>query len=423
MATPLGYFPVSRERERPRDGAGPDPVGYTVSRVTSRGPADTEALLGQLVAFPTIAGEPNQPLIEFVQEWLERQGARVTVAPSNWRPDGYNLHAVLGPEQDGGILLAAHTDVVAAKEPDWTSNPFEVRRVAGRLYGRGTTDMKGFIAAMLAAVAHPSVRGLREPLQIALSCDEELGCKGVGSLLEQLAAAPTRPALCAIGEPTLMRVADRHKGKVALRVEVRGRPAHSSVPSRGVNAVTFAARMIAKLDGLSQSLSSGPGDESFAVPHATLSVGPIHGGVALNIVPDRCTFDVELRYLPGDAPERLLAPIRSDAEAIAADMKTVAPEAGIELVEIASYPPLSPSVEGVATMASLGIGGGAIAVDFGTEAGYYSERLETPCVVCGPGDIGVAHRADEYVEREQLLAAEQFVSRVITRLSEEARPR
>jgi acetylornithine deacetylase len=392
-----------------------------VGRVTSRGPADTEALLAQLVAFPTVAGEPNQPLIEFVQERLERHGARVTVTPSDWRPDGYNLHAELGPAQDGGILLAAHTDVVAAEEDDWTSDPFEVRRADGRLYGRGTTDMKGFIAAVLAAVAGASVRDLREPLQIALSCDEELGCKGVGALLEQLAAAPGRPSLCVIGEPTLMRVADRHKGKVALRVEVRGRPAHSSVPARGVNAVTFAARLIAELDELAQSLSSGPGDESFAVPHATLSVGPIHGGVALNIVPDRCTFDVELRYPPGDTPERLVAPIRSSAEAIAAEMKTMAPEAGIELVEIASYPPLRPSADGVATMAELGVCGDTIAVDFGTEAGFYSDCLQTPCVICGPGDMRVAHRADEYVEREQLEAAEQFVSRVIARLSEGAR--
>ncbi len=391
--------------------------------MTSRRPADAEALLEQLVAFPTIAGAPNQPLIEFAREWLERHGARVTVAPSDWRPDGYNLHAVLGPKQDGGILLAAHTDVVAATEQDWTSDPFRVRRADGRLYGRGTADMKGFIAATLAAVAHPSVRGLREPLQIALSCDEELGCKGVGSLLEQLAAAPTRPALCVIGEPTLMRVADRHKGKVALRVELRGRPAHSSVPSRGVNAVIFAARLIAKLDDLSQRPPSGPGDESFALAHATLSVGPIHGGVALNIVPDRCSFEVELRYPPGDVRERLLGPIRSSVQAIAAEMKAAAPEAGIELVEIASYPPLSPSVEGVAMMASLGVSGRPIAVDFGTEAGYYSERLQTPCVICGPGDMGVAHRSDEYVEREQLVRAERFVSRLIAQLSEKARPR
>jgi acetylornithine deacetylase len=261
------------------------------------------------------------------------------------------------------------------------------------------------------------VSRLREPLQIALSCDEELGCKGVGSLLEGLANAPGRPSLCVIGEPTLMRVADRHKGKVALRVEVRGRPAHSSVPSRGVNAVTFAARLIAELD--SQSLASGPSDASFAVPHATLSVGPIHGGVALNIVPDRCTFDVELRYPPGDPPTRVLGPVRSQADLLAGEMQALAPEAGIELVEIASYPPLGPSAEGVAMMAALGFGGAPIAVDFGTEAGYYSERLGTPCVICGPGDMGVAHRADEYVSREQLDAAEQFVLKVIARLSED----
>jgi acetylornithine deacetylase len=283
--------------------------------------------------------------------------------------------------------------------------------------------MKGFIAAVLAVAACLSVRRLREPLQLALSCDEELGCKGVGSLLEQLAGAPGRPWLCVVGEPTLMSVADRHKGKLALRVEVRGRAAHSSVPARGVNAVTFAARLIAKLDELSPALAGGPGDETFAVPHATLSVGPIRGGTSLNIVPERCTFDVEVRYPPGDAPQRLLGAIRAHAEAIAADMHAVAPEAGVELVEIASYPPLSPWPEGVAAMASLGIRNAPIAVDFGTEAGYYSKRLRTPCVICGPGDMAVAHRADEYIEREQLRAAERFVASVIARLSEDPRQR
>jgi acetylornithine deacetylase len=391
--------------------------------VRSRGPADTEALLEQLVAFPTISGEPNEPLIEFAHDWLERHGARVAVVPSDWRPDGLNLHALLGPERDGGVLLAAHTDVVAVEGQGWNSDPFRVRRSDGRLYGRGTADMKGFIAAVLAGVADPSVRGLREPLQLALSCDEELGCKGVGSLLEQLAGAAGRPWLCVVGEPTLMRVADRHKGKVALRVEVRGWAAHSSVPARGVNAVTFAARLIAELDWLSRELAGRPGDETFAVPHATLSVGPIRGGVSLNIVPDQCTFDVELRYPPGEEPDRLLMAIRALAEAIAAEMQELAPEAGIELAEIASYPPLSPWPEGVAAMASLGIRDAPIAVDFGTEAGYYSRRLETPCVICGPGDMAVAHRADEYVEHEQLRAAERFVASVIRRLSEDPRRR
>ena len=240
-----------------------------------RGPADAEWLLERLVAFPTVAGQPNQALIEFVHDWLKDQGARVTVTPSDWRADGYNLHAVLGPESDGGILLAAHTDVVAVDGQSWTSDPFSVRRSDGRLYGRGTTDMKGFIAATLAAIAKASPRRLREPVAVALSCDEELGCKGVVSLLDELAGASSRPSLCLIGEPTRMRIADRHKGKVSLRVEVSGRAAHSSVPARGVNAVTFAAHLVAKLDQLSGELDRGPGDDAFAVPHATLSVGPI----------------------------------------------------------------------------------------------------------------------------------------------------
>jgi acetylornithine deacetylase len=380
------------------------------------GPADAEWLLERLVAFPTVAGQPNQTLIEFVHDWLTDHGARVTVTPSDWRADGYNLHAALGPECAGGILLAAHTDVVAVDGQSWTSDPFSVRRSDGRLYGRGTTDMKGFIAATLAAIANASPRRLREPVAVALSCDEELGCKGVVSLLDELAGASSRPSLCLIGEPTRMRIADRHKGKVSLLVEVSGRAAHSSVPRRGVNAVTFAAHLVAKLDQLAGELDRGPGDDAFAVPHATLSVGPIHGGVSLNIVPDRCAFEFELRYPPGGDPQRLLQPICDYAQTVAARMRGLAPEAGVELVEIAAYPPLNPSPEGVAILTSLGVEGAPIAVDFGTEAGYYHQRLGTPSVICGPGDMAVAHQADEYIARDQLRAAEGLVTAAIAHL-------
>jgi acetylornithine deacetylase len=380
--------------------------------------ADAEALLERLVAFPTVSGTPNQPLIEFAHDMLERQGARVMVVPSRWRQDGYNLHAVLGPGGDGGILLAAHTDVVAVEGQSWSSDPFQVRRDGGRLYGRGTADMKGFIAAALAAVVEHPARALQRPLHVALSCDEELGCRGVGSLLDELAGATGRPSLCVIGEPTLMRVADRHKGKVSLRVDVRGRAAHSAMPADGVNAVTYAARLIAELDDLSGELAAGPRDDGFAVAHATLSVGPIEGGVSLNIVPARCVFELEVRYLPGDDPERLLAPIRARAERIAANMRETAPETGIELTETAAYPPLSPSAEGVGAIGALGIRSAPIAVDFGTEAGYYSQRLGVPCVICGPGDMAVAHKADEYIEGAQLRAAQRFVANVIAQLAE-----
>lgn len=383
-----------------------------------RQPADAEQLLERLVAFPTVAGQPNRPLIEFAHDWLERHGARVSVAPSDWRADGYNLHAVFGPEKDGGILVAAHTDVVAVEGQRWTSDPFCLRPTSRRLYGRGTADMKGFIAATLAAIGNASLRELTEPLQLALSCDEELGCKGVGSLLDELAAASGRPSLCVVGEPTRMVVADRHKGKMSIRVEVRGRAAHSSIPARGVNAVTFAARLITMLDELFDQLDRGPADNAFTARHATVSVGPVHGGVSLNIVPDHCMFEVEFRYLPGDDPRRVLRAIRQHARTVAASMQRLAPETGIELAEIASYPPLSPCPEAVAAMASLGVDGAPIAVDFGTEAGYYNQRLRTPCVVCGPGDMAVAHQADEYIERGQLRAAERLVTRVIAHLTE-----
>ncbi len=210
---------------------------------------------------------------------------------------------------------------------------------------------------------------------MALSSDEELGCKGVGTPLDAIAEGKSRPSLCVVGEPTLMCVPDRHKGKVSLRVAVRGRSAHSSIPARGVNAVTWAAHLIAELDDLSDELARGPHDETLAVPHAPLSVGPIRGGVSLNVVPDNCTFDVELRYPPGENAERLVGAIRARAQAIATVMQKAAPEAAVDLTEAASYPPLSPSAKGIAAMRSLGVVGSPIAVDFGTEAGYYHKRL------------------------------------------------
>lgn len=364
-----------------------------------------------------MAGQPNEALIDFASSWLKAHGAGVTVAPSTWRADGYNLYAVLGPDDGGGILLAAHTDVVAVDGQRWSSDPFAMRRSEGRLYGRGTADMKGFIAAVLAAISRTDARRLRKPLAIALSCDEELGCKGVPSLLERLAAGPQRPSVCVIGEPTRMRVANRHKGKVTLRVDVKGRACHSSVASRGVNAVTFAARLIGEIDDLPQTWPGGMHDDGFATPHATLSVGPIHGGVSVNIVPDQCTFEVELRYLPGESPGVAIGALRERAETLATSMRKVAPEAAIELTEITSYPPLGADPAGVSAVESLGIDGPPIAVDFGTEAGYYSQQLGVPCVVCGPGDMSVAHRPDEYLEQAQLQAAETFVSRVLEQLA------
>lgn len=372
-------------------------------------------LLRALVALATVAGEPNRELVDLIAERLRRAGATVTVVAGSSRPDGFNLHARVGPAVDGGIVLAAHTDVVAVDGQEWHSDPFALHPDGDRLHGRGTSDMKGFIAAAVAAAERAVSLPLRRPLTLALSCDEELGCAGVGTLLDLLAGEPVRPRLCIVGEPTGLRVADRHKGKVRLRVDVLGRAVHSATAPAGVNAVTYAARMIVALDGLARTLETGARDPAFGVPHATLSIGPIAGGTSTNIVPDRCAFEFELRTLPGQDGEALLEPARSVAGALSDEMRATAPEAGIELTLLSAYPGLAPADSTVEVAAAFGLDSeaGALAVDFGTEAGLYRERLGVPVVVCGPGDMARAHRADEYIEAGELAAAERLLDRLV----------
>ncbi|MGH2876058.1 MAG: acetylornithine deacetylase [Solirubrobacteraceae bacterium] len=373
-------------------------------------------LLAELVALPTVAGKPNRELVDLIAGRLGRAGAAVAVLPGSSRADGFNLHVRVGPAVDGGVVLAAHTDVVAVDGQKWHSDPFALHAEGERLHGRGTSDMKGFVAAAVAAAERACSLPLRRPLTLALSCDEELGCAGVGTLLDMLAGEAVRPGLCVVGEPTGQRVADRHKGKVRLRVDVRGRAVHSATAPAGVNAVTYAARMIVALDELARDLATGARDPAFGVPHATLSIGPITGGTSTNIVPDRCGFEFELRTLPGHDGEAVLFEARAAAAGLSEEMRATAPEAGIELSALSAYPGLAPAASTVEVATAFGLDGsatGTIAVDFGTEAGLYREALGVPVVVCGPGDMARAHRADEYVEAGELAAAERLLDRIV----------
>ncbi len=267
------------------------------------------------------------------------------------------------------------------------------------------------------------MRELREPLRLALSCDEELGCLGIRPLLAELARSIAPPQLCIVGEPTRLRVADRHKGKLALRVEVRGRACHSSHVPEGVNAVEYAARLIVALRRLAGELSTADGDERFAVPHATISTGPIRGGVSLNIVPDECAFEVEIRLLPGQDVGELERRVRALAAELAREMCAVADDAGIIVSRTTDYPGLAaagnaPAATQVAELAGPSTSGvGAIALDFGTEAGLLAQALGDAVVVCGPGDMAQGHRPDEYLEESQLRAAVAFLDRVMASLT------
>lgn len=384
-------------------------------------PADSaQELLATLVAFPTIAGRSNEALVNFAAERLQTAGARVTITPAA-SEDTTNLHAVLGPPDAPGLVLSAHTDVVAVEGQRWSRDPFRLHAEDGRLYGRGTTDMKGFIAAVLAAVATVDGRTMRRPVHVVLSSDEELGCVGIRPLLRHLADdVGHQPCLTVVGEPTRLRVVDRHKGKLALRVQVTGRACHSSHAPEGVNAVEYAARLVVAIGELGARLREQACDRRFSVAHATLSTGPIRGGVALNIVPDACTFDVELRHLPGQDPEAVRSEIVARAAALQREMRAIDPATGIAVTELVAYPGLAPddddgddAVAAVAMLAGTAAGGAA---DFGTEAGLLQSTLGGPVLVCGPGDMAQAHRPDEYLEVDQLRGAVGLVARLLARL-------
>lgn len=393
------------------------------------------ATLERLVAQPTVAGRSNLALIDELAERLSAIGATVRVLESV-REDARNLHAVLGPaDAPGGILFAAHSDVVDVEGQSWTRDPFALSVQDGRAYGRGSADMKGFLAAVLSVLEDGGLGGrLRRPVHVAVSSDEELGCRGVGPLLEALAALPVGPAWALVGEPTELRVIDRHKGKAAARVKLRGRAAHSSVPADGVNAVAYAGVLITRLLGLADELRAGPLDTAFRAPSSTVGIGPVRGGVAVNIVPDRCLLDVELRTVPAVDPLELMERVRALAAAVQEAMRAEHEGCTVTVEPLSSYPGLAPaderSLERCAAAVtdaldgleggggSGGSGGGERgAADFGTEAGLYARALGIPVLVCGPGSMRDAHRADESVALDQLAAAEAMVGRLCETLT------
>lgn len=371
---------------------------------------EEEEILGRLIAKETIAGGSNVELIAEIACLLEEANAGIWVG-SGTRPGTQVLHAVLGPaDAPGGLLLAAHGDVVDVAGQDWSSDPFEMRRAGGRLYGRGVVDMKGFLAVAIAAARRVRAEALRAPLHLTVSHDEELGCAGIEPLLAHLErggiAAPLAGAV--VGEPTGMTVVDRHKGKAALALRLAGRAAHSSTPAAGVNAVRAAARVIVALDELGEAIAGEDRDPAFGVPNATIGIGPIAGGVALNVVPDFCELEVEARVIPGQSVEAVVDRIVAAAEAAAG-------EAELSVRRIAAYPPLEAGADGdwarrVAALSGCEPGG---AVDFGTEAGLYKERLGCEVVLLGPGDMRLAHAADENLGADDLEAGRRALDRLI----------
>ena len=382
----------------------------------------TPDILARLIAQPTISRRPNLALLDYVEGLLRPAGARIERFA---HPDGSraNLWASIGPEGPGGVVLSGHTDVVPVEGQDWSTDPFTLTERDGRYYGRGTADMKGFVASALGAALLATTRPLRRPLHLALSYDEEIGCLGVRGMIEALAARPDRPALCIIGEPTGMQIATGHKGKLALRACCHGHEGHSALAPNALNALHLGASFIAALQSRQDDLQRhGPQDPDYDIPYSTIHAGIMRGGTALNIVPNLCEIDFEIRNIAQDDPQRILAGIEADADAIAAPHRGRFPQARIGIETISGYPglntpPDAPAVQLLRRM--LGDDAPVLKVAFGTEGGLFDRDLGISTAVCGPGFMDQGHKPDEFVSRDQLARCDQMLARLVDRLEKD----
>jgi acetylornithine deacetylase len=366
-------------------------------------------ILERLVGFPSVVGTANGDIAGWIADYLESHGAKVSLLPG---PEGdrANLFATFGPADRAGYVLSGHMDVVPAGEPEWSSDPFTLRAENDRLYGRGTTDMKGFLATVLAAAPAFSRMALKRPVHIALSYDEEAGCRGVPHLLARLPELCAPPAGAIIGEPSNMQAVRAHKGKAAARITIRGRSGHSSRPDQGVNAIHLMTGIMAKAVETAHELTQGPFEATFEPPYSSLQIGTMKGGQAINIIPDFSAIELEARAISGISPLELLGPVRASVEALAA--KGI----DIEWTPMSDYPALSLAADAPLVLLLEELTGTPClaAVSYGTEAGLF-QAAGIDAIICGPGDIGRAHKPDEFITTSELLACQSMLETLASR--------
>ena len=375
----------------------------------------SRALLARLVGFATVSRDSNLELIGFIRDYLAELGVESELFHNSERTKA-NLFATIGPQGLGGVVLSGHTDVVPVDGQAWTVEPFALSERDGRLYGRGTADMKGFIASVLAAVPAFLAQPLHLPVHLAFSYDEEVGCLGVRSMLAALEQRPHKPRLCLIGEPTELKPVLGHKGKLAMRCHVHGAACHSAYAPYGVNAIEYAAKLIGKLGDIGDALAlPAHHDARFDPPFSTVQTGVIKGGRALNIVPAECEFDFEVRALPGFEAQAVADQLQTYAEAeLLPRMRKVNAASDIRLQPLSAYPGLATSADSEAARLVALLSGtdefGTVA--FGTEGGLF-DQAGIPTVVCGPGSMDQGHKPDEFVSVEQLRGCDAMLLRLV----------
>lgn len=379
-----------------------------MSDLTSR------AVLERLIGFATVSRDSNLELIGFIRDYLAGLGVESELF-LNEEGTKANLFATIGPTDRGGVVLSGHTDVVPVDGQAWSVEPFRLSERDGRLYGRGTADMKGFIASVLAAVPAFLAQPLKTPVHLAFSYDEEVGCLGVRSMLEALEQRPNKPRLCLIGEPTELKPVLGHKGKLAMRCQVHGAACHSAYAPYGVNAIEYAAQLIGKLGEIGGELARPEHhDARFDPPFSTVQTGVIKGGRALNIVPEECEFDFEVRALPGFEAKVVAERLQTYAETdLLPRMRAVSETSDIRLKPLSAYPGLAtPEDSEAARLVALLSGSedfGTVA--FGTEGGLF-DQAGIPTVVCGPGSMDQGHKPDEFISVVQLQGCDAMLLRL-----------
>lgn len=377
-------------------------------------------LLNTLIGFDTISYKSNLELIEFIQSYLSSYGIDSTLIHDESGKKA-NLYATIGRTDIGGVMLSGHTDVVPVAGQDWDTDPFSLTESSDRLYGRGSADMKGFIALVLSRVPEMVSCELTKPIHLAFSYDEEIGCIGVQRMLDLLEHQPIKPSCCIIGEPTGMEVVIGHKGKLATRVKVRGHACHSGQSPLGVNAIDFASELIVYIRKLAhEKAQNGPFDKDYEVPYTTLHTGVVGGGTALNIVPNLCQFDFEIRHLYEEDPQHLLNQIKNFArDHLEKEMHLIDSDTGFDFETVATYPGLlsDPGIEFVRYVKQLLDNDAHSKVIFGSEGGLFQKRLGIPTLVCGPGNIDQAHKANEYISLDQLQKGGNFLDCLLGSLS------
>ena len=377
-------------------------------------------LLDKLVSFPTVSHETNLPLIDWLEGYLTLQGI---TCHRHWNEDRSKaaLFAHVGPMVEGGVVLSGHSDVVPVEGQHWTSDPWTVTEREGRLYGRGTCDMKGYVALAIWALVEGHHKGLTTPLQLALSYDEEIGCTGAPPMIAAMQRHLPRAASALIGEPSGMQIINGHKGGTGFHVHVKGFEVHSSLLPYGVSAIMEGARLISWVNDQNAVLRSVPPSAlaaAFDPPFSTLHVGTIQGGTANNITAADCHFALEMRIVPGEEMEDWAQKVVVEAAHLNAAIAAVRPEAGVHLTRFFNVPPLQPEPHGAAESLARKITGqnATGVVSYGTEAGQFQEAGYS-AIVCGPGHIAQAHQPDEYLSVAEFEAGHRFMQRLLVELS------